>query len=208
MFVFCSIMVHTQKPGWHCRGYLPHFDANTLVQHVVFRTSGSLSASVLENVRTLDSLNARQAIDDELDNSKNGIVFANTELANFMLNGLKHFDGDRYDLQAWCIMPNHVHVMLVTAPDILLGQIVKTWKSQATRQINFCLGSTGEVFARDYFDRFMRNSAQVNRTIAYIENNPVKAALCNRPEDWIWSSSAARLQGWQPSHKRMPLFID
>lgn len=201
-------MAQKQKPGWHNRGYLPHFDANTLVQHVVFRTKASLGSHVLDVARHLDRASARRLIDSELDKSKQGQVFDQPVLADLMQERLRYFDGDRYDLQAWCIMPNHVHVLLVTAPEILLGQIVKTWKSQATRAINAVWDTQGEIFARDYFDRYMRNSTQVSNAIAYIENNPVAGGLCSTPQVWPWSSSAAKCKNWSPTRERMPLFLD
>jgi REP element-mobilizing transposase RayT len=190
------------------RGYLPHFDANTLVQHVVFRTANSLPNDILERARQHDSAQSRRMIDAALDGGQSGNLFKDPQFADLMQIGLRYFDGDRYDLQAWCIMPNHVHVLLVTAPNVLLGQIVKTWKSQATRLINAKTISSGPIFARDYFDRYIRNSLQMNRAIAYIEHNPIKAGLCQTREDWLWSSANAKQDGWLPSHARMPVFID
>jgi putative transposase len=166
------------------RGYLPHFDANTLVQHVVFRTANSLPNDILERARQHDSAQSRRMIDAALDGGQSGNLFKDPQFADLMQIGLRYFDGDRYDLQAWCIMPNHVHVLLVTAPNVLLGQIVKTWKSQATRLINAKTISSGPIFARDYFDRYIRNSLQMNRAIAYIEHNPINAGLCQTREDW------------------------
>jgi putative transposase len=201
-------MLQQLKPGWHRRGYLPHFDANTLVQHVVFRTAASLNSDTLDAATRQGHSEGRRIIDQALDASQNGTLFEQADLADIMQAGILHFDGDRYDLQAWCIMPNHVHVLLVTAPKVLLGQIVKTWKSQATREINACLKSSGPIFARDYFDRYIRNSLQMKRAIGYIEENPIKAGLCLNVDEWQWSSAQAKRSGWSPCHARMPLFID
>jgi putative transposase len=201
-------MKQDQKPGWHSRGYLPHFDANTLVQHVVFRTTDSLLLSEIEMSRRFDATTARRLLDVQMDRNGLGNVFGKPEIAKIMQDGLLHFDGERYDLQAWCIMPNHIHALLVTEPACLLGQIVKTWKSQATRTINAECDTNGSVFARDYFDRYMRTSRQVSATIGYIEQNPVKAGLCLDADQWLWSSAAARKNGWRPRLDRMPLFID
>jgi putative transposase len=200
------MMAQVQKPGWHSRGYLPHFDANPLVQHVVFRTKNSLPQTDIEMARSFDAPTSRRFLDSQLDRNGFGCVFANPEMAKIMQDGLLHFDADRYDLQAWCIMPNHIHVLLVTEPTHLLGQIVKTWKSQATRSINKACNTTDAVFARDYFDRYMRTSSQMSATIGYIEQNSVKAGLCLQSDQWPWSSAAARKRGWQPSHDRMPVF--
>ena len=52
-----------------------------------------------------------------------------------MQDALWFFDGARYDLQAWCVMPNHVHVILVVHKDFLLGEIVRSWKRSVTWKI-------------------------------------------------------------------------
>ena len=54
-------------------------------------------------------------------------------------------------------------------------------------------GQNGRRFwSRDYFDRWMRNAAEEQRVIRYIENNPVRAGLCREAEDWLYSSASAR----------------
>ena len=205
--MFCSYMSQIEKPGWHSRGYLPHYDANTLVQHVVFRTIGSLPNHVLENLGT-STPNARLTnVDLLLDQSTNDAVFSIPEYANIMQDALRYFDGDRYDLQAWCVMPNHVHVVLVTSPDVLLGKIVKSWKHSAAWSINKARGKSGSVFALDYFDRYVRNLRQAGTAIHYVEVNPVKAGLCPTAADWLWGSAYYRARGWQPRHDRLPMYL-
>lgn len=201
-------MDRTQKPGWHERGYLPHVDANTLLQHVVFRTFGSLPKQVVREVETAPLFLQRSLIDEALDTSLNGHIFADPTYADIMQSALRYFDGDRYDLQAWCIMPNHVHVVLVTDPDVLLGAIVKSWKHSVAWRINKLQGTQGPIFAKDYFDRFVRNSRQAEAAINYVEANPVKAKMVNQSCAWQWSSVYFRAQGWVPRHDRLPLFLD
>jgi putative transposase len=200
-------MSQIEKPGWHTRGYLPHFDANTLVQHVVFRTLGALPARVLENLARPKQPTDCAAIDAALDHSRDGAIFSDPTNADVMQAALRYFDGDRYDLQAWCVMPNHVHVVLVTDPNILLGSIVKSWKRSVAWSLNKALGTKGSVFALDYFDRYIRNLRQADTAIHYVEINPVKAGLCSRASDWPWSSAFQRAQGWRPRQDRLPLFL-
>jgi putative transposase len=207
MFIVCSLMSKTEKPGWHNRGYLPHYDANTLVQHVVFRTLGSLPSYVLERLAPPNVAATSAALELALDQSCYDPIFSVPANADIMQAALRYFDGDRYDLQAWCIMPNHVHVVFVTNPDMLLGNIVKSWKRSVAWSINKARGQTGSVFAFDYFDRYMRNLRQAETAIHYVEVNPVKAGLCQNAADWPWSSAHHRAHGWRPKHNRLPLFL-
>jgi putative transposase len=200
-------MEQAEKPGWHTRGYLPHFDANTLLQHVVFRTFGSLPPHLVSSLALLDPAAKASALDLALDGSKHDLIFKNPIFADIMQEALRYFDGERYDLQAWCVMPNHVHVVLVTDPNILLGSIIKSWKHAVARRINQSRGAQGSVFALDYFDRFVRNLRQAETAIHYVEVNPVKAGLCQVAADWPWSSAHFRARGWTPRHDRLPVFL-
>jgi putative transposase len=210
IFCLCFVLVLKQvvKPGWHGRGYLPHFDANTLLQHVVFHAFDALEGNVFAQVCSKPAEIRPSLVDQALDSSCFGQTFSDCDCADVMQSVLRFFDGDRYDLQAWCVMPNHVHVVLVTAPDVLLGQIIKSWKYAAALRINKLRGTSGPVFAKDYFDRFMRNLKQAETAIHYVEANPVKANLCLDGVDWPWSSAYFKAQGWRPNHDRLPLFLD
>jgi putative transposase len=203
---FVPSMNAKAKPGWHDRGYIPHFDANTLLQHVVFRTNGSLPKFVLDQIQSVNSQTGRAMMDSALDHSPDGSTFSEPEFANIMQDSLLYFDGKRYDLQAWCVMPNHVHVVVIVYSDALLSKVVQSWKQATARQVNRILGRTGHVFALDYFDRFVRNLPQAERLIHYVEANPVKAGLCATAHDWRWSSAHAKSCGWKPNHERLPVF--
>jgi putative transposase len=194
------------KPGWHRRGYIPHFDAHTVLQHIVFRTHGSLPQSVLEKIQEAPGDIGRAMMEDALDLSPDSHTFCEPEFADIMQDSLRHFDGKRYDLQAWCVMPNHVHAAVVVYSDALLAKVVQSWKQATALRINQSLGRKGHVFALDYFDRFVRDLPQAERLIQYIEANPVKAGLCRKIEDWRWSSAHAKVSGWKPCHDRLPVF--
>ena len=188
--------------GWHQRGYLPHLDAAALVQHITFRLKGSLPASVLERLKADDeSSTCLGAVDDELDRGDGPTTLADEQCAAYVADALKHFDGQRYGLIAWCVMPNHVHVLVKQFEGWPLGMIVKSWKGYTARMINRRLGRQGSLWAADYFDRYVRDEGQLIGVIHYIEANPVKAGLCSRPEDWPFSSAGARA----PSPPRAPV---
>src|SRR5204863_3600125 len=70
-----------------------------------------------------------------------------------------------------------------------LSQIAHTWKSYTANECNKVLKRKGEFWQREPFDRYIRDRRHFDRTLRYIEANPVKPGLCARPEDWRWSSA-------------------
>jgi REP element-mobilizing transposase RayT len=177
----------TQPKGWHSRGYLPHFDSPETVQFVTFRLADSLPQARIEALRSQPD--AVLLLDRELDVGLGECWLRDANVAALTQESLLHFDGRRYRLLAWCIMPNHVHVVVEPMEGHTLSAIVKSWKSFTSRQANARLGRTGPFWEADYFDRYMRNEDHLMRTIGYIENNPVKAGLAKEAADWPWSSA-------------------
>ena len=169
--------------GWHHRGYLPHYDGYGISQHVIFRLFDSIPPNEREG-------------DDVLDRHLGSAFMRDPRCARIVAEALLHGDGQRYALQAWCVMPNHVHALIATNAETELGQIVHAWKRFTTRRINELLGRTGRVWAKDYFDRFIRNDQHFETTKSYIENNPVVSRLCDAPKAWRFSSA-----GWQEAPK-------
>lgn len=185
----------TQHKGWHDRGYLPHLDADGAIQHVVFRLHGSLPAATLERLKskTDESDDRRLSVDQELDLGHGTTWLANPVCADVVADALIRFDGSKYDLLAWCVMPNHIHVLIREKSGWPLGGVIKSWKGYTARVINQHLGRTGTFWAADYFDRRTRDRDQFEATAIYIEANPVKAGLCAEAKDWPWSSAGARM---------------
>jgi putative transposase len=176
------------KPiGWHSRGYLPHFDAPGVLQTVTFRLVDTLPAAI---AKALPADNRRtQRIDDELDRGAGACWLGQPVIARLVQHALLTFDGARYRLLAWCVMPNHVHVLVEPIGAHRLGDIVRSWKSYTGRHANYLLGRSGAFWAADYFDRYIRNERHYVAARHYIEHNPVKARLVDRAEDWPWSSA-------------------
>ena len=162
--------------GWHTRGYLPHYDGLDLTQHVVFRLHDSVPADEIEG-------------DDVLDRHLGSAILRDPACANIVAQALLHHDEERYLLQAWCVMPNHVHVLLATAKQHTLGSVVKLWKAYSAAQINKLMSRSGRLWAPDYFDRYIRDDKHFESNKRYIEMNPVAAGLCETPETWPFSSA-------------------
>ena len=176
--------------GWYSRGYLPHFDSPETIQFVTFRLGDSLPKAVAQSLAAdPDNL---LLTDRELDNGWGACWLRRPDIATLAESALLHFDGDRYRLFAWCIMPNHVHVIVEPSAGHTLDRIVHSWKSYSAHRANEVLGRHGVFWHRDYFDRFMRDEGHLSRMIDYIENNPVKARLAAEPWEWNWSSARWR----------------
>lgn len=98
-----------------------------------------------------------------------------------------------YSLDAYVVMPNHVHLIcrMNRDDDSALPELNRRWKGRTSITANRLLNRTGRPFwEAQWFDRWMRNDDELNRTIRYIESNPVKAGLVPQAEDWPWSSAS------------------
>ncbi len=198
----------TDHKGWNSRGYLPHLDAAALTQHVTFRLHGSLPAPVIDRLKAEgDGAAYLSAVDEELDRGLGPVWLADPDCAAIIADALRQFDGQRYDLLAWCVMPNHVHVLIRQFEGRPLGGVVKSWKSYTARMINRRLGRTGAFWAADYFDRYTRDESQFISAVRYIENNPVKAGLCAVPEDWPFSSASTERGRPRPQSRSADLKV-
>jgi len=96
-----------------------------------------------------------------------------------------------YELISWVVMPNHVHLLIL--PKVSVSVLMRWLKGSTARNANRTLARTGQPFWQDEsYDHYLRQSKQIGKTTAYIEQNPVRAGLVQAPEDWRWSSA-----GWQ-----------
>jgi putative transposase len=179
--------------GWHSRGYLPHFDSPEIVQHLVLRVADSLPVATIEALPEESRLRF-QSFDDALDLGHGAAPLRRADLAAIVESAMLHFDGDRYRLAAWSVMPNHVHALLAQAEGFPLDGIVHSWKSFTAHEINRMSARNGQFWAADYFDRFIRDETHFHRTIDYIEQNPVKAGLAAEAADWRFSSARRRTE--------------
>ncbi len=100
-----------------------------------------------------------------------------------------HFDGKRYRLLGWCVMPNHVHGVIETIEGYPLERIVHSWKSYTANETNRILRREGRLWQREYHDRFIRDEKHFVRAMRYVEGNAMLAGLVARAEDWRWCSA-------------------
>jgi len=173
--------------NWHSRGFLPHCDRQGLTQFITFRLGDSLPVNITTKLsRGKNSYTPELA--KLLDNGLGSCMLKEARNAEIVQDVLLNRDGIDYNLHAWSIMPNHVHTMLT--PDRPLEIIIKAWKSVSSRLINN--NSGGSIWYADYFDRYIRNESHYIETEFYIDVNPVKADLCRKPHEWIFSSAYSK----------------
>ena len=208
------------NPEWYSRGYLPHRHRIGLLQSITFRLADSLPQEKLQELRaqrelaelghqalgTNHTVAERRKIEAWLDAGMGCCALRHPAMAAVVEDTLLKFDNQKYKLIAWCVMPNHVHVLI--DPLISLKRIVQSWKSYTGRWAfahcaelglrapkrathNHCATEDSQniFWMPDYWDRFIRNKDHLQNTIDYIHNNPVKAGLCPTPEQWQWSSA-------------------
>lgn len=115
---------------WHSRGYLPHCDTPGLLQNITFRIADSLPASVLDRLlQESDSdVEKLEQIESLLDAGHGACWLKQPAVADIVEGALLHGDGQHYRLLAWCVMPNHVHVLIETRESYPLPKVVQGWK--------------------------------------------------------------------------------
>lgn len=183
--------------GWHHRGYLPHFDGGEICQFITLHLGDSMPREVwqrwkleLEHEKDEDAkaiLYTRY--EKYLDEGYGACHLKDSRIADVVQESILRFNGDRYKLRPWVIMPNHVHFMITPISPWRISDIIQRLKSYTSHQANKILRRTGKFWQEDYFDRYIRNYEHFEKTAAYIENNPVKARLCKKASDWRWSSA-------------------
>ncbi len=195
---------------WHSRGYLPHLESAEKIQHVTFHLADSLPKSVLDRLEAelkrlppeKQDVERRQRIEAWIDAGHGSCVLRETEIAAMVQNSFLTFDGQRYRLLAWVVMPNHVHVLFQSLNGWTVAKIVASWKKFTARKIcdyqranpgsaNLPIGdpSGPRVWHREYWDRYIRDERHFQRAVEYIHQNPVKAGLVAKAEAWPWSSA-------------------
>jgi REP element-mobilizing transposase RayT len=204
------------------RRHLPHIQPPGATLFVTFRLSGSMPGSVGERLawdaeRSLHALDdtgqteerKRQAYlelkrsfatwDDCLHGAKTGPTWlGRREVARLVAEALHERDGREYDLLAFCVMPNHVHVVLAPLRKDdgcyhSLSSIMRSLKGRTAREANLVLGRRGAFWQHENHDHVVRDEAELSRIVAYVLDNPVRAGLAQGGEEWKWSYSQYEL---------------
>src|ERR1019366_762906 len=219
------------RSGTHTRGYLPHVKREGAHYFVTFRLADSLPKAVLlkiqaeraerltcyyvqeeaakksavpappsTNLESIERDYFRQ-VEQHLDKGTGECWLRRPETADLVAKAMHFFEGERYQLHAWVVMPSHVHIVLWPMPNHTLSNIAQSWKRFTAREANKMLNRSGQAFWQpESFDHWIRDDEEQARCCRYVVNNPAKARLCATPEDWKRSS------GWrapQPALRRL-----
>jgi REP element-mobilizing transposase RayT len=124
-----------------------------------------------------------ERVEPYLDSGQGACHLARADISGLVVEALRHFDGTRYRLFAWCVMPNHVHVVVRPAPGQGLAGILHSWKSFTAKQANKILKTRGGGFwQREYYDHLVRDEQDLERIVQSVMDNPARAGL----EGWKW----------------------
>ncbi|MBI2497336.1 MAG: transposase [Opitutae bacterium] len=183
--------------------YLPHWTLDGANYHVVFRLADSLPADVVEAYRreqaallaeTGDPANPAihdrlrelfsSRIEQLLDAGRGACWLARAEIAELIAGALRHFNGTRYHLHAWCVMPNHVHAVVQPLAPHALPDILHSWKSYTATAANRLLQRRGEFWQKESYDHLIRSADELEQIIRYVQANPASAGL--RAWPWVW----------------------
>lgn len=191
------------------RGELPHLYIEGGIYFVTFRLFDAVCLKPVVQASSLPSAQAaRMAAPQESEDiarssepplQAGSCALAKPEAARIVAGALRHFNAQRYTLHAWCVMPNHVHVVVAPWAGHTLSAVLHSWKSFTSNGINRLLGRTGPFWERESFDHLIRNLLSFEKFVAYTVNNPVAAGFCASPEQWEFSSACGA--GFQPANR-------
>ncbi|MEN6308899.1 MAG: transposase [Anaerohalosphaeraceae bacterium] len=169
---------------------LPHWSQDGKLHFVTFRLSDSIPQNRLEQLqgeRQEWEKNHQQPyteaqwqeyqylFSDRIDNWLNAgsgeCVLAQPEYTEIVQDAMQHFEGQRYNLDYWVIMPNHVHVLLMPMAPYTLKEILHSWKSFTANQFMKLDPKNRQVWQHESFDHVVRSPAQLSRFRKYIVDN-------------------------------------
>jgi len=178
------------------RRNLPHWEQPEATYFVTFRLADAVPQGILR--RWKEELEAWRKFHPEpwdastkceyqkrfqddreqwLDQGHGKCVLEKADAAAIVISALRHFDRDRYLLDAFVVMPNHVHVLVQLAKGQALADILHSWKSFSAKAINELLGRKGQLWQEESYDRIVRDWNELVRYRDYILHNPEKAKL-------------------------------
>jgi REP element-mobilizing transposase RayT len=198
------------------RRNLPHIQPRGATFLVNFRLAGSLPIDVIEQLRTeaeqletdLTAIkNEKERLslrdkqqrklfakwDNALHECQTGPFWLKDErIAQVVVDSILYHDRNWFDVLAYCIMPNHGHLVLTPyessdIADYSLTKIMHNIKRNSANHANKILGRTGAFWQHENYDHFARDDKELERIIKYVLYNPVKAGLVKEQADWKWS---------------------
>jgi len=189
------------------RGHLPHWEKDGGLYFITFRLEDSLPKLVLKKIAERQRIlaAAKQAgahllpfqkalvaefssakLEEYFDRGAGCCALRDSRITELMASALRFWDGKRYRLLAWCVMPDHVHVVCRLLPGQELSKVLNGWKSFTSRRANVILNRKGALWQREYYDRLIRDGDELARALRYVACNPERAGL--KGWKWVWSA--------------------
>ena len=178
------------------RRNLPHWQQEGATYFVTFRLADAVPAALLRewrqefetwmkyhpkpwDARTKHEYQERfqQGRERWLDQGHGKCVLKRPAAATVVAQALRHFDRERYVLDSWVIMPNHVHALVQPTGGFALSDIMHSWKSFTAKEINQINGTKGAFWQDENYDRIVRDFQELQRYRDYIARNPQDAKL-------------------------------
>jgi len=175
---------------------LPHWQQGSVWYFVTFRLADSIPNHINEKIlserklwikkhRDLTKLTREEKIEyyrlfskrieNLLDDNRGSCILKDKTIAEIVARTLLYFDNQRYKLDEWVIMPNHVHVLVKPLLNYKLLTILHSWKSFSANEINKLLGKNGQIWMYESYDHIVRNENAFEAIRKYIRENPTKA---------------------------------
>jgi len=169
------------------------------LENLPFKDNETLSERTLRHHRVLFAM-----ADRYLNSGPKGpLHLRHPTAAGIVREAILHGIPERYDLYVFTVMPNHVHLLIF--PKWMLEKVTQGIKGFTSYAINKLQAQAGRTFWQDEsYDHWVRDETEFHRTIHYIEQNPVKAGLCKKANEWRWSSAHLRTKYDWPAGQAFP----
>jgi REP element-mobilizing transposase RayT len=188
------------------RGRLPHWEKEEGLYFITFHLDDSLPRQALREMVERNRILAaakrlgirltpaqeeftakysQRRIEEYFDRGTGECLLKDSRIVEATAEALRFWHGKRYRLVAWCIMPNHVHIICRFLPGQNLSDVLRGWKVHSAREANRILGRRGTIWRREYYDRLIRGDGEFHRAVQYVLSNPERAGL----KDWKWAWS-------------------
>ncbi len=206
-----TISIQNQKSGYKAHN-LPHYFDSEKPVFITYRLKFTLPGRIMDRFAKRkqewldDQANASPQDKQNTHNKKDGLHFAwfdellgkaddipqvlhEKDITDIIASSFQHFNELRYKLLAYCIMPNHVHVLFlpINCADgsvFPVSRIIYSWKRYSANQINRILKRKGALWQQESYDHVVRNEAEMMNVVNYIIQNPVKAGLVDSWQQW------------------------
>jgi REP element-mobilizing transposase RayT len=159
------------RPRWQQVG-ATHFVTFRLVDALSPAAKGRLADPRYRNTYETFLLSERH-----LDSGKGACLFRNPANAEVVISAMRHFDGVRYHLGGFVVMPNHVHAILQPLRPYTTAAIVEDWKSYTAHILRLKLHLAGKLWHAETFERLVCDDEELQKYHHYINTNPAAAGL-------------------------------